>query len=92
MTPLKVPAPAATKTPPLLRSADFRQAIVKAQAEGAGADDLILRLTLRDESELKRDPTVKVDEISFAGGVMRFLGVKVVAGGVAVSSLDRGGL
>ncbi|WP_187449201.1 hypothetical protein [Caulobacter sp. 17J80-11] len=91
MTPLKVPAPTLTKTAPTLRSADFRHAIVTAEAEGLRTDALTLRLTLRDESELKRDPAVKVEEISFAGGVMRFLGVKVVAGGVAVSSLDRGG-
>ncbi|NEX91923.1 hypothetical protein [Caulobacter sp. 17J65-9] len=90
MTPLKAPAPTPTKPAPTLRSADFRNAIVKAQADGLGVNALTLRLTLRDESELKRDPTVKVEEISFKGGVMRFLGVKVVSGGVAVSSLDRG--
>lgn len=88
MNPLKPAAVAPSKRGP--RSIEFRHAIVAAQADGLGADDLTLRLTLRDESELKRDPNVKTEEISFAGGVMRFLGVKVVAGGVPISSLDRG--
>lgn len=90
MKPQPAPRPSTPSASP--RSADFRDAIVQAQADGLGVDELTLRLTLRDKSELTRDPAVKVEEISFAGGEMRFLGVKVVAGGVPVSSLDRGGV
>ena len=90
MKPLKSPAPTPSPNRPSLRPADFRQAIVQAELDGVGKDAMVLRLTLRDESELKRDPAVKVEEISFANGEMRFLGVKVVAGGIAVSALDRG--
>lgn len=77
--------------PPGARSTIFRAAIAQAQNDGIAAEDLILRLTLRDEAELKRDRSVATDEISFAGGRMRFLGVTVVSGGVDGSSLDRGG-
>ncbi len=77
--------------PPGPRSVQFRASIAQAELYGIAREDLILRLTLRDESELKRDPSVATDEISFAGGRMRFLGVTVVAGGVATSDLDRGG-
>lgn len=90
MKPLPAPRPSTPTASP--RPADFRHAIAQAQADGLGVDDLTLRLTLRDKSDLTRDPAVKVEEISFAGGEMRFLGVRVVAGGVAVSSLDRGEL
>lgn len=73
----------------LRRSADiFRAAIDKAVEEGTGLDDMRLRLTLSDASELKRDRTLAIEDISFAGGVMRFLGVKVTHGGVTASTLD----
>lgn len=55
----------------------LRSAIVKAVDEGAQTDALVLRLSRRDESNLRRDPSVGEDEISFADGVMRFLGVRV---------------
>ena len=66
----------------------FRQAIEKAEADGASRDDMVLRLTLRDAADLKRDRTVPVADISFVGGVMRYIGVKVTPGGVAVSGLQ----
>ena len=49
---------------------------------------MTLRLTLTDASQIKRDPSVPVDDISFIDGEMRFLGVKVVQGSVATSALD----
>jgi hypothetical protein len=66
----------------------FREAIAKAQEDGVGKPDMTLRLTLRDETSLRRDREVALDEISFAGGVMHFLDVKVVAGGVTESALE----
>ncbi|HEX6859002.1 MAG TPA: hypothetical protein VF138_02210 [Caulobacteraceae bacterium] len=52
--------------------------------------DMLLRLTHGDASELKRDRTLAVEDISFADGVMRFLGVKAELGGVTSSRLDTG--
>jgi hypothetical protein len=70
------------------RPEEFRQAIERAEADGATRDDMILRLTLRDAADLKRDRSVSVEDISFAGGVMRYIGVEVAPGGVAVSGLQ----
>ncbi len=85
MPPKKVPI----ATPPRPRAQQFRASILEACADGARVEDLILRLTLRDAAMLKRDPTVEVDEIAFGANGMEFLGVRVVAGGVAESMLDR---
>ena len=68
-----------------------RHAIEQAEQEGVERAKMILRLTLRDASELKRDPKLATADISFGGGGMRFLGVLVEQGGVTVSRLDRGG-
>jgi hypothetical protein len=73
------------------RPETFRTAIEKAEAEGARRDEMVLRLTSRDAADLKRDKTIAVADISFAGGVMRFLGVKVVQGGLEPSALDVSG-
>ena len=70
------------------RPEEFRQAIEKAEADGALRADMVLRLTLRDAADLKRDRSVAVADISFAGGEMRFMGVLVTPGGVAVSGLE----
>lgn len=59
-------------------------------AEGVSPEDMTLHLTLRDVSLLSRDPAVPVTDISYANGVMRFLGVRIEKGGVAASALDRG--
>lgn len=67
----------------------FREQIEAAVAEGVAPDDMVLRLTLRDTSLLSRDPAVAVTDISYAGGVMRFLGVRIEKGGVAESVLER---
>ena len=51
---------------------------------------MVLRLTLNDATALRRDRTLAVSDLSFTGGVMRYLGVKVEQGGVPESTLDRG--
>lgn len=73
------------------RPDEFRTAIEKAEADGASRADMVLRLTLRDVADLKRDRSVAVEDISFVGGVMRYIGVRVAPGGVAVSVLDPSG-
>jgi len=69
---------------------EARLAIEKAEADGVARSDMTLRMTLRDVSELKRDPKVATEDISFLGGAMTYLGVFVEPGGVTVSDLDRG--
>ena len=68
----------------------FRPQIEAAVAEGVAPADMTLRLTLRDVTLLSRDPVIAVEDISFTGGEMRFLGVRVEKGGVPESRLDRG--
>jgi hypothetical protein len=69
----------------------FRREIEAGRQAGADVGGMTLRLTNTDASRLKRDPAVAVDDIAFAEGVMCFLGVKVVEGGVAESRLDLDG-
>jgi hypothetical protein len=69
----------------------FRAEIEKAEAEGVARADMTLRLTLNDVNQLRRDRTLPVADISFAGGEMRYLGVKVEQGGVPESVLTRAG-
>ena len=68
----------------------FTQAIDEAEQAGVDRGDMTLNLTLSDASELKRDRTIALEDISFKAGEMRFKGVKVNSGGVSASSLDRG--
>ena len=87
----KVPKALPPMAPPGARAptiAELRSAIDRAEAGGVDRHDMILRLTLRDESTIKRSPSVSLEEVSFAGGEMRFMGVKVVAGAVAISFLE----
>lgn len=86
-TPLRSTSPAPRRGS---AAAVLRSQIEKAVAEGAAPDDMTLRLTLSDVSQLKRDASLAVSDISFADGVMRFLGVKVEQGGVPASVLDLG--
>ena len=79
--------PAPLPTPGVL----FRGLIESAVAEGLAAEDMTLRLTHGDVLKLKRDRDIPIADISFAKGEMRLLGVRVQEGGVAASSLDRGG-
>lgn len=73
------------------RAERFRMAIESAEGEGVARADMVLHLTHRDTAGLKRDRTVPVEDISFAGGVMLFLGVPVVSGGAEESFLDKAG-
>lgn len=73
------------------RVKELRDWIDAADRQGAQRCDLVLRLTARDAAMLKRHPSVGVDEIAFAAGEMRFLGVKVEEGGVSTSSLEPHG-
>jgi hypothetical protein len=68
--------PAVTLTP----AEEFRAAIGAALAQGADASAMQLHLTLRDESSLRRDRTVPLEDIRYMDGEMRFLGVKVTSG------------
>jgi hypothetical protein len=70
-------------------AAHLRQEIEKAEADGVSRASMTLKLTYGDVHQLKRDPDLPLTDISFADGVMRFLGVKVEQGGVAESSLQR---
>lgn len=65
----------------------FRDEIGKAEAQGVSRDDMTLHLTLSDVDQLKKDRNVPLADISFAGGAMRYLGVKIEQGGVPVSVL-----
>lgn len=67
----------------------FRREIEKAEAAGVAREDMTLRLTLNDADRLRRDRSLAVADISFADGVMRFIGVRVEQGGVAASVLER---
>ena len=84
--------PAPPKPPPRRAAAavHFRSQIEAAEADGVRREDMVLRLSLGDASALKRDRTLPVADISFDGGVMHYLGVRVEQGGVPESVLDRG--
>jgi hypothetical protein len=73
--------------PPPAPGKKFRAAIEQARLEGIDPSALLLRLTLSDVSRLKRDREIAAEEISFADGEMRYLGVKVVGGDVETSAL-----
>lgn len=75
--------------PPLPPATVFQRRIADALADGAAAGDLTLRLTLGDARRLRRDADVPLEAISYLGGEMHFLGVKVVEGGVEASLLER---
>lgn len=71
-------SPASDRAPIARSAVDFANLVNKAVADGADPATLALRLTLRDESEMKRNRIIAVSDISFAGGQMRFLGVRVL--------------
>lgn len=70
---------------------EMRLLIETADADGVAREDMTLRMTLRDVSELKRDPKVPMADISYSPEGMRYLSVLVEQGGVTVSTLDPGG-
>ena len=65
----------------------LRSQIEKAEAGGVDRPEMTLRLSHADASHLKRDRDIAISDISFADGIMRFLGVKVEEGGVTESEL-----
>ena len=67
----------------------FRKEIEKAEAEGVSRDQMVLQLTLNDVNHLKRDGSLPIADISFADGVMRYLGVRVEEGSVSKSAIQR---
>ena len=77
--------PAGRKFPALRFRAEIEQAV----ADGFACEGMRLRLTLGDASLLKRDASLSVSDISFAAGIMRFLGVRIEEGGVERSELVR---
>ncbi len=86
-SPKKAPT---TARPPRPRLPEFRAAIAQAEADGTPKEDLVLRLTLKDDADLRRDRSVGLDEIRFVEGRMQFLGVTILAGGVSESALVVG--
>jgi hypothetical protein len=83
---MKAPAPAPARIAAAKR---LRDEIDRAEAEGVLREDMILRLTFGDVAELKRDASLALEDISFTGGVMRFLGVRIKPGGVVESVVER---
>lgn len=65
----------------------LKEQLQAALAEGVDKDSMVLRLTARDDSALKRHPDIAVEDIDFRNGEMHFLGVRVVKG--ETSLLDR---
>jgi hypothetical protein len=77
-------APIEVPRPPVAQR--MREAILKAAVDGVADDDeMVLRMTIGDMELLKRDRNVAVEDISFADGEMRFLGVRIVRGNIATS-------
>lgn len=68
-------------------AARFQREIEAAESDGVARSEMVVRLTLSDESRLRRDPAVAVSDIRFSGGVMRFLDVRVQPGGTSESRL-----
>lgn len=83
---MKKPLVAARRNDPAVV---FRREIEAALEAGAKPKNLILKLTLKDASHMKRDPNIAVSDIGFKDGEMRFLGVIVEQGGVSVSTLEN---
>jgi len=67
----------------------FKAEIEQAAASGVDLDNMTLHLTLGDVELLKRDRTVAIRDISFNGGTMTYLGVKVLKGDTPLSVLRR---
>lgn len=67
----------------------FRRRIEEALNEGVLVGDMALHLTHGDARRLRRDADVPLEAISYSGGAMHFLGVRVVEGGIDASVLER---
>ncbi|MFO1015639.1 MAG: hypothetical protein U1E50_17940 [Caulobacteraceae bacterium] len=79
-----------TRNPTPRNAVEFADLVQAAIADGEAPDGLALALTLRDESEMKRNRAIGLSDISFAGGQMRFLGVRVLRSPGLQSALLRG--
>ncbi|HEY4028959.1 MAG TPA: hypothetical protein VGM25_01330 [Caulobacteraceae bacterium] len=82
------PAPSSARPPTV--AVRFRNEIEQAASRGVAADDMTLHLTLGDVEQLKRDRNIAVSDISFVGGTMTYLGVKVLKGETPLSALSCG--
>jgi hypothetical protein len=69
----------------------FRPIIEAAIAAGVDLSEQVLQLTHGDSARLRRDPTVRDDEISFKTGSMEFIGVRVIEGASASGLADASG-
>ena len=82
----RAPVPTSSEAP----AKRFGREIAAAQRAGTDPSDLTLRLTLMDASKIKRDRDIALEDISFSPEGMRFMGVRVVEGGVKSSDLMAG--
>ncbi len=65
----------------------LRDEILAAEAAGAKKSAMLLQLTPRMDSAIKRSPLIAPTDIAFVDGQMRYLGVLVNVGDVTVSAL-----
>jgi hypothetical protein len=82
---IKDPKPKPMVSPATL----FRGQIEAAIGGGVKPAKMTLRLTLNDGRRLRRDDSVPLDQISYLGGQMHYMGVLVLEGGVDASVLER---
>ena len=85
---------ASRPTPPtnLTPANRFRPIIEEAIVAGVDLSHQVLQLTHGDTAKLKRDPTVRDDEISFRNGTMEFIGVRVIQGAATSGLADVNGI
>ena len=89
-TNMATPKPLPPIKPRVPIAVQLREAIAGAEAEGHARPDMTLHLTRADDSLLRRDRSVAIEDIRFQDGAMRYLDVRVVVDGVAVSALETG--
>ncbi len=82
----RAPLPTSSEAP----AKRFGREIAAARRAGTDPAELTLRLTLMDASKIKRDREIALEDISFSPEGMRFMGVRVVEGGVKSSDLVEG--
>ncbi len=55
----------------------LRDQVIRALADGVDKRSLVLHLTARDDSALKRHPDIAISEIEFKDGETHFMGIRV---------------
>ncbi|HUO13114.1 MAG TPA: hypothetical protein VMU37_10210 [Caulobacteraceae bacterium] len=85
---MATPKPLPPIRPRVPVAVQLREAIARAEAEGHARPDMTLHLTRADDATLRRDRSIAIEDIRFSDGVMRYLDVRVVVGGVATSALE----